>query len=128
MASGLSLDVKMLGMDGLASGLDTGMAGILAKVNASIQAAGLTCEATAKQLCPVDTGRLRSSIQYMSGPFGCTIGTSTFYAPFVELGHHSRSGSWVAAQPFMMPGYTAAKNQLVSDLRKLGKVTLSTIS
>lgn len=59
-------------------------------------------ERTAKQLCPVDTGRLRASITHAldrdsRGLVG-VVGTDVNYAPYVELGT-SRSG----AQPFLRP-------------------------
>lgn len=59
-------------------------------------------EGSAKRMCPVDTGRLRSSITHAldrdaRGLVG-VVGTDVDYAPFVELGT-SRAG----AQPFLRP-------------------------
>lgn len=49
---------------------------------------GGMAESYAKQLCPVDTGNLRNSITHTTEDEGHTvvIGTSVYYAPFVELG------------------------------------------
>lgn len=63
-------------------------------------------EGAAKRLCPVDTGRLRSSISHElaldSGLVG-RVGTNVEYAPFVELGTYK-----MAAQPFLRPALSAA--------------------
>lgn len=63
-------------------------------------------EAAAKQNCPVDTGRLRSSISHelaLDGGIVGRVGTNVFYAPFVELGT-----SRMSAQPFLRPALSAA--------------------
>lgn len=68
----------------------------------------LQAEGTAKRLCPVDTGRLRSSINHelerdAEGLVG-KVGTNVEYGPHVEFGTvHTR------AQPFLRPAlYKAA--------------------
>lgn len=67
-------------------------------------------ERAAKRLCPVDTGRLRSSIgkrleQRPDGPTG-VIGSNVEYAVYVEFGT-SRS----PAQPFLRPALDAARGK-----------------
>ena len=51
---------------------------------------GLQVERYAKQFCPVDTGRLRSSIttklEYRGSTPIVRIGTNVEYAPFIEFG------------------------------------------
>lgn len=65
-------------------------------------------DATAKRICPVDTGRLRSSITWDVGEddlgLVATIGSDVEYAPHVELGT-SRS----PAQPFLRPALRGAR-------------------
>lgn len=67
----------------------------------------LQVDNAAKQLCPVDTGRLRSSITNELGQDGeglvATIGTNVEYAVYVELGTRN-----MAAQPFLLPALDAA--------------------
>lgn len=69
----------------------------------------LKVERRAKQLCPVDTGRLRASISHSIGRDSTSlfadVGTDVFYAPFVELGTF-RAG----AQPFLIPALDAARD------------------
>ena len=57
-----------------------------------LTAIGLTAEGHAKKETPVDTGRLRNSIAHAVESDVAYIGTSTSYAPFVELGARGRKG------------------------------------
>jgi HK97 gp10 family phage protein len=61
---------------------------------------------TLKGNTPVDTGNLRESMEKRVNPSNLTafIGPNlnkAHYAPFVELGHHTRSGSFVPGQHFI---------------------------
>ena len=78
-----------------------------AMVNAAISIGHLTT-GYAQDLCPVDTGRLRASITHAysdddDNKVILLVGTNVEYAPYVELGHHTSSGSMVAARPFLRP-------------------------
>ncbi|MNW51937.1 hypothetical protein D3C74_294360 [compost metagenome] len=73
----------------------------------------------AKELVPVDTGRLRSSIQAVmgsdqKGPY-VDIGTNVDYGPPVEFGTR-----FMAAQPFMRPALAEAATKWVSDMTRGG--------
>ena len=57
-----------------------------------LEAIGLAAEGHAKKITPVDTGRLRNSIAHAVEGDAAYIGTSTSYAPFVELGARGRKG------------------------------------
>ena len=65
-------------------------------------------EAAAKRLCPVDTGRLRSSITWQlqqdARGLMAVVGTNVDYAPHVEFGT-----SRMRAQPFLRPALGAAR-------------------
>lgn len=92
------------------------------RVDNAIQGAGIDTEAGAKQNCPVDTGRLRSSIKYTkTGPCKCSIGTNVKYARPIEFGHRTRNGKHVAARPFLFPAYATAKKNLLTELQSLVK-------
>lgn len=77
------------------------------------EAVGLTAytiEADAKRACPVDTGRLRSSIgtELMITYPGAVVGTNVHYAPYVEFGTTRQR-----AQPYLTPAAEAGRRELV---------------
>ena len=112
---------------------------------------GMLVENNAKQLAPHDTGLLRNSITYAlnggapaistyaddkggnvhqysgeadeedEGVMSVIIGTGVEYAAYQELGHHTRSGSWVPPQAFLRPAAEGSIGQirdiLETDLR-----------
>ncbi len=67
----------------------------------------LIIEAKAKELCPVDTGLLRSSIMPVVASWAeAYVGTNTHYAPYVEFGtRHS------PAQPYLEPAFLEGQKQ-----------------
>lgn len=74
---------------------------------ADLQRVAIAVQNEARQLCPVDTGRLRSSIQHVMGedargPYA-DVGTNVVYAPYVEYGTSRQ-----AAQPYMRPALLLA--------------------
>ena len=75
---------------------------LAAALERGLEAIGLTAESHAKELCPVDTGRLRNSITHVVQDEEVYIGTNVEYAPYVELGT-----SRMKARPFLKP---AAEN------------------
>ena len=78
------------------------------EVAKDLQRRALQVDRAAKHLCPVDTGRLRSSITNEIGQADqglvAAVGTDVEYAPYVELGT-----SKMAAQPFLLPALEAAQ-------------------
>lgn len=78
------------------------------EVAKDLQRRALRVEGAAKRLCPVDTGRLRSSITNELGTDAeglvAVIGTDVEYAPYVELGTNR-----MAAQPFLLPALEAGQ-------------------
>ena len=63
-------------------------------VDRALERCGAQAEGYAVDLCPVDTGRLRSSIAHTVVEGVAYIGTNTEYAPYVEYGtgHYSTVG------------------------------------
>jgi HK97 gp10 family phage protein len=91
------------------------LAALFTKVDNAIQGAGIDTQAYAKQACPVDTGRLRSSIQYQkTGLAQCTVGTNVFYSWYVELGTYK-----MAARPFLFPAFQRASTNLIAELKAM---------
>lgn len=69
----------------------------------ALEIMGGKAESYAKQLAPVDTGRLRNSITHQQYDESTEIiGTNVEYAPYVELGTKQQK-----AQPYLRP---AAEN------------------
>ena len=69
----------------------------------ALEQCGALWESYAKQMAPVDTGRLRNSITHAQVDEDTeVIGTNVKYAPFVELGTRKQK-----AQPYLRP---AAEN------------------
>lgn len=63
-----------------------------------------------RRYVPVDTGRLSRSLTIRKVGRGRQIGSfGVEYAIYVETGHHTRSGSWVPAQPYIRPSLDAAR-------------------
>jgi HK97 gp10 family phage protein len=67
----------------------------------------------AKLNAPVDTGRLRNSIDYETNIKQVIVGANTEYAPAVELGT-----SYQREQPYLEP----AARQSGKDIEKLGQM------
>lgn len=84
----------------------------------------------ARQLCPVDTGRLRDSIavETYSGHrpgfgvakrvvVGAKNDQGVEYGPFVEFGTVH-----MAAQPFLMPAFLSVQPQLIEAIKQIAKL------
>lgn len=113
--------VAVIGLDKLRSRFAGIITKFPAQVDAEIQYAGLSCQKYAKQLCPVDTGRLRSSIQYVNGGLmRCTVGTNLRYSAPVEFGHVTRNHhSYVAPRAYLRPSFEMARTELITALKGL---------
>lgn len=83
------------------SNKDEIMLNIQEAVAQALEAIGITAEAHAKEICPVDTGRLRASISHAVDGDTVVIGTNVEYAPAVELGTSRQK-----AKPYLRPAAT----------------------
>lgn len=77
------------------------------QVRAKNEAAAVVVENSAKRRCPVDSGRLRSSITHDSDGDGFIVGTNVEYASFVELGTRN-----MAPEPYLVPGLQESVGEL----------------
>lgn len=89
--------------------------GLKAEIQAVTDIHGLLIESTAKELCPVDTGRLRASIHYERRDG--TVSSDVVYAPAQEFGTRFHR-----AQPFLFP---AAERWRTSYLNAVKAAILS---
>lgn len=102
-----------------------GVQGLLSKVKALVpkvregtrRAVGITLlliETDAKLFCPVDTGRLRSSIHAEpdSNGLGGTVGTNVEYAETIEFGSRTHR-----AQPYLFPAFEKNRPAFLANLK-----------
>lgn len=87
------------------------------KLLAGMSKAVLIVERQAKEDCPVDTGRLRASInsrvETENNDIVGIVGTVVEYAPFVEFGT-----SKMSAKPFLFPALEMKKGEVEEALRR----------
>lgn len=102
------------GLPQLLRQLDETLGRIEILVEEQTQATAQAIAATAQDLAPVQSGRLRDSIRVVreSGGF-YKVGTDVPYAAAKELG--LRRGA--PAKPFLFPAYLLHKDQLLDNLK-----------
>lgn len=112
-------------------------------VKDTVNESALNVQKGAKRRCPVDTGRLRSSItiQPYNGGFTMQVGTNVKYAPSVEFGtgprviraKRKKALYWPGAshpvkkvtlppqpaKPFLFPAWEEEKPRFVSALKEV---------
>ena len=86
----------------------------------ALEICGGKAETYAKRLCPVDTGRLRSSIAHQAeSAYVMAVGTNVEYAPYVELGTYKMS-----ARPYITPAVENHMSEyadvIAKELKKIG--------
>jgi HK97 gp10 family phage protein len=74
-----------------------------------LEGAGAEMEDTARQIVPVDTGFLQSTLYHRVDPAALTleIGATADYAMYVEMGTRR-----MAAEPYLRPAFDAHQDQL----------------
>ncbi len=75
--------------------------------NKALTEAGMIVESDAKQLAPVDTGRLRNSIIHQVDGSTAYVGTNVEYAEAIEKGHSKQ-----APQGYLQPALDKNKNRI----------------
>jgi hypothetical protein len=110
------LDLFVSGNTAILGNLDSLMGMVKEGVQQKLEEAGTVALQTAEDLCPVDTGFLRSRLDLVEEPGRVTVTNDCDYCIPVELGHHTRSGSFVPPQPFMVPGMLAGADHLKNSL------------
>lgn len=120
MANIMQVNITLSGMPQIQQNMQAWLANFRTEVDGRIQEAGINTQAGAKQACPVDTGRLRASIQYIPGILKCRVETNVNYAWFIENGHFTRNHkSFVAARPFLFPAWNREQKQCIDDLKMI---------
>ena len=92
------------------------------RAQAIVSGAAFSVQGKAQALAPVDTGALKNSIHAeQKGPLLWWVADGVEYGIFQELGHHTKSGSFVPAQPFMVPAVEWVRPQFQKSWRELCK-------
>lgn len=77
----------------------------------------LKMELAAKEMCPVDTGRLRGSIttdkRYIQ-KFLVEVGTNVDYGSYVEFGTKKMD-----ARPYLFPAFFMFEGEIIKDIKKI---------
>lgn len=92
---------------------------IRALVQAKLEEAGQMALEHAIELTPVDTGYLQSRNQMYIEVESVSISNDANYGLFVEMGHHTRSGSFVEPQHFLIPAWEEAGQWLMEQLQEM---------
>jgi len=84
------------------------------KLEQILDIAAMMVERDAKRLCPVDTGRLRASIDIQKPQsLVRSIGTSVEYAPYQEFGT-----SRIRPQPYLRPALEQNKYKIMELIKQ----------
>ena len=137
----MAISYTIEGLDGLLSRLDNLGASAGSALEKGLLRGGEIVRAEAAANCPVDTGRLRSSIVVQSDGDSVTIGPTVDYGIYVEFGTgskgdpsvaHTTKGGWVyfnektgsfvyttgqAPQPFLVPALYSQKDAVVEAIK-----------
>ena len=115
----MRMRLKTFGFEALNKKIDGSIANMDNTIQNPLIRIAAKVEAFAKRLCPVDTGRLRSSIGFqVLSPNRIIVATGinptskpVGYAGYVEFGT-----SVQAAQPFMRPAIEAVKPEIAKEV------------
>ena len=109
----MEVRVKVRGIEEVARNMDKLQEELSQELAVAVEREAFRIEGLAKEFCPVDTGRLRSSIHAeMTATHTAKISDGVQYGVFVEFGT-----SKMGAQPFFRPAVDASMPQFETDLR-----------
>ena len=109
-----SASFGLTGVSGLLLRMATVVGSIKRRVDEEVATTALLVETEAKRRCPVDTGRLRSSITTERKGLTLSVGSNVKYAPFIEFGTRR-----MAAQPFLFPAAESQRIAFVANLKAI---------
>ena len=92
------------------------------KLKQALTMSGLVVETKAKELCPVDTGRLRASITSKVEGSSAFVGTNVDYAPYVEYQaglDNPKPGKETGQMPFLRPALFLSKGKIAEIFKKI---------
>lgn len=80
-------------------------------ISDELESAGVEMEAQAREIVPVDTGFLQSTICHSAKDLTLELGATADYSSFVEFGTRR-----MAAQPYIRPAFDAGQKQFLQAL------------
>jgi len=108
----MKIEIRILNLREFMGRLDEAAAGVRKAASKEVMTSLVKVESGAKRRCPVDTGRLRSSIHTeIESEFSGSVGTDVYYGPYNEWGTVK-----MAAQPFLYPAFDEETPLLVGRL------------
>lgn len=111
------IEIKIEGLNNLERNSNKYSQHVLDALDEAVQRGALKVLATAKELSPVDTGRLRNSIHYSkTGEAEAEVKATANYSTFIEFGTSRQR-----AQPFMRPAAEANEREIVRQVKELTK-------
>lgn len=114
----MAIKARVTGEKELLRALNNLPANVGNKLKKAVAETVLLTETKAKQLAPVDTGRLRSSINgnIATDGFSGTVSTNVDYAVSVEFGTYKSR-----AQPFLFPAWEENRKGFINSLKNIFK-------
>ena len=142
MANLFKVDLKVKGIAKALADIDKFDQATQQRIKDTVNEFALKIQKSAKKRCPVDTGRLRSSIviEPYNGGFTARVGTNVKYAPYVEFGtgkyavegngrktpwaYKNRDGEliWTAGQkpqPYLLPAFNEHKQAYINAIKQI---------
>lgn len=85
-------------------------------IRAQVAESAINIDREAKNLCPVDTGRLRASIhpEFSADGLDAQVVTNVEYSQYVELGTSRQP-----AQPFLFPAAEKEQPKFINAMKKI---------
>lgn len=115
MADGIT--IKLEGVEALMRKLKSYQVIKKEAVRIALVRGGMKVEMAAKEMCAVDTGRLRGSIttdkRYIQ-KFLVMVGTNVDYGPYVEFGTKKMD-----ARPYLFPAFLMFEGEIIKDIKKI---------
>jgi hypothetical protein len=123
--------INVIGTAEVLSSMDQVFPEVKQKMMAAFKEAADATLTDAQDRCPYDAVHHRGSephlrdtgrIEEVEDGYNVTFGDESGgpgYSLYVELGHRTRSGSMVPPQPYLMPAFTQAMDELPSRLEDI---------
>lgn len=116
----MDITITITGIDSFLGSFAAAVGDLETRIDARMQQAGIDTRDEAKRFCPVRTGRLRDSLTYRNmGSMACRVESTLSYSLPVEVGHLTRSSTYVPPQPYLQPAFFAIVPPLIADLKQI---------